>query len=138
MRQSRRYCVLLVVFLVLSVSSPSSARKKSRGRGGRAPTFHRGGVKKRPSGWDQGKKRGWNSDVPPGIEKKGDWQPPGLGKAPDDKLPDLGKRDENKLSKPDKIILPIKEEKKGEKELKQVLTPLKVKKKLQDNRDEQK
>lgn len=137
MRRSRQYWVLLVVLLVLSVSSSSSARKKSRGGGGRAPTFHRGGIK-RPSGWDQGKKKGWNSDVPPGIEKKGDWRPSGLDKAKDDKPPGLEKKAEDKLSKPDKIILPLKEEKKVEKELKQKLPSPKTEKKLQDNTDEKK
>ena len=29
------------------------------------------GPKSRPSGWDKGEKRGWGSDVPPGLEKKG-------------------------------------------------------------------
>ncbi len=24
----------------------------------------------RPPGWDKGEKRGWNSDIPPGLEKK--------------------------------------------------------------------
>ena len=25
-----------------------------------------------PHGWSQGKKKGWNTDVPPGLEKKGE------------------------------------------------------------------
>ena len=29
------------------------------------------GPKSRPPGWDKGEKRGWSSDVPPGLEKKG-------------------------------------------------------------------
>jgi hypothetical protein len=28
------------------------------------------GPKSRPPGWDKGEKRGWGSDVPPGLEKK--------------------------------------------------------------------
>jgi hypothetical protein len=34
----------------------------------------------RPPGWDKGEKKGWDTDVPPGIEKKDDWLPPGLNK----------------------------------------------------------
>ena len=30
----------------------------------------RGHNKKRPPGWDEGEKKGWQSDVPPGQEKK--------------------------------------------------------------------
>ena len=28
------------------------------------------GPKSRPPGWDKGEKRGWGSDVPPGLEEK--------------------------------------------------------------------
>src|SRR3989344_5142759 len=33
---------------------------------------------KEPLGWSKGEKRGWTSNVPPGIEKKEGWMPPGL------------------------------------------------------------
>ena len=35
----------------------------------------------RPQGWEQGEKKGWQSDVPPGLEKKGK-----LGEDEDDRL----------------------------------------------------
>jgi hypothetical protein len=49
------FIVILSLFLVTSL-----ALAKGKGRGG-----------SNPPGWDKGEKKGWNSDVPPGIEKKG-------------------------------------------------------------------
>ncbi len=39
----------------------------------------RRGSGKRPPGWDRGEKKGWTSDIPPGLAKKGKL-PPGLAK----------------------------------------------------------
>lgn len=60
---------IVVIFLGCSLSATLVfARGGGKGHGG-------GG----PHGWSQGEKEGWNSDVPPGTEKKeGDWQPSGL------------------------------------------------------------
>lgn len=33
-----------------------------------------------PKGWQKGEKKGWEGNVPPGLEKKGDFIPPGLNK----------------------------------------------------------
>jgi len=38
------------------------------------------GRRDEPPGWQKGEKKGWEGDVPPGIEKKGGWMPPGLSK----------------------------------------------------------
>jgi len=63
-------CWVFVTFLsLLLVSSFAFAQGKGKGR--------RGG---KPPGWEKGEKKGWQTDVPPGIEKKGGWMPPGLSK----------------------------------------------------------
>jgi len=60
---------IVAIFLFYSLSA-TSVFAKSGGKG------HGGGS---PHGWSQGKKKGWNSDAPPGVEKKGeDWKPSGL------------------------------------------------------------
>ncbi|MBW2169437.1 MAG: hypothetical protein JRG69_09310 [Deltaproteobacteria bacterium] len=35
-----------------------------------SPVLAKGKGKERPPGWDKGEKKGWQSDVPPGQEKK--------------------------------------------------------------------
>jgi hypothetical protein len=142
MQKLIRYWFLLAVLLVLSVSSSSSAKKKGRGGAGKAPSFSRGETE-RPSGWNQGKKKGWNTDTPPGIEKKDGWLPPGLSKERKEKEKEIkekkikeekakGKK-EQFSSEHKKNISPIKEEKKAQKELKQGLKNQKVEEKLKGN-----
>ena len=59
------------VFIIASVLLGSSV----------APAQGKGkGHSEKPPGWEMGEKKGWTSDVPPGIEKKGGWMPPGLSK----------------------------------------------------------
>lgn len=65
MRRSRTYKSVLVSVLLVSVAALIPIGVASA---------------KRPPGWDKGEKKGWTSDVPPGIEKKGGWMPPGLSK----------------------------------------------------------
>jgi hypothetical protein len=38
------------------------------------------GQKERPSGWEKGEKKGWLSNLPPGLAKKEGWIPPGWSK----------------------------------------------------------
>lgn len=59
---------VLIIASVLLASSLALAQGKEKG--------HSEG----PPGWKKGEKKGWTSDVPPGIEKKGGWMPPGLSK----------------------------------------------------------
>ena len=47
-------CIFVVIICLFLVGSLSFAQ----------------GPKSRPPGWDKGEKRGWGSDVPPGLEKK--------------------------------------------------------------------
>ena len=60
---------IVVIFLLYSLSV-TSVFAKGGGKG------HGGGS---PHNWNQGKKKGWNSDAPSGVEKKDeDWKPSGL------------------------------------------------------------
>ena len=55
---------LIKVFFIVCLSlifAVSSTYAKGKGRG------HN---KNRPSGWEEGEKKGWDSDVPPGLEDK--------------------------------------------------------------------
>lgn len=79
MREIVRYWVVLVVLLLLPVSSPIMAKGKGRSGAGRTSGFSRERPG-RPSGWNQGEKKGWNTDIPPGLEKKNDGFPSGLSK----------------------------------------------------------
>ncbi len=63
------HCVFVTFLSLLLVSTLAFAQGKGRGRSGGEPP-----------GWEKGEKRGWHTDVPPGIEKKGDWMPQGLSK----------------------------------------------------------
>ncbi|NVM23948.1 MAG: hypothetical protein HWN68_19490 [Desulfobacterales bacterium] len=63
------HCVFVTFLSLLLVGSLAFAQGKGRGRTGG-----------KPPGWEKGEKRGWHTDVPPGIEQKGDWIPQGLGK----------------------------------------------------------
>ena len=62
----------LVVFLMLSffLLGPSFTMAQETEE-------ERTGTSEAPPGWDKGEKEGWSSDVPPGIEKKGE-MPRGL------------------------------------------------------------
>lgn len=66
MRKLMRNCVFVTIASILLAGSMVFAQDKSNGRGNKPP------------GWQKGEKKGWKSDVPPGIEKKGDSIPPGL------------------------------------------------------------
>lgn len=71
MERARRlmaWAVVLTTPLILLVTGKVMPKSKGRGYG------------EAPSGWSKGEKKGWTSDVPPGIEKKGGWMPPGLSK----------------------------------------------------------
>ena len=68
MRKLMRNCVFVTIASILLAGSMVFAQGKSKGRGNKPP------------GWQKGEKKGWNSDVPPGIEKKGGSIPPGLSK----------------------------------------------------------
>ncbi len=62
-------CIVVVTILSLVVAGSSAlADGKAKGRGSKPP------------GWDQGNKKGWDSNVPPGIDKKGGGMPNGLDK----------------------------------------------------------
>lgn len=66
-RAMRWYSFVAIVSIVLSCSLVlAEGKAKERGN--------------KPPGWEKGEKKGWKSDVPPGIEKKGGWMPPGLSK----------------------------------------------------------
>ena len=74
MCKAKRWCSLLVIASMLLAISPVFAKSnKAKGRSDQPP------------GWSKGKKKGWVSNVPPGIEKKGGWMPPGLSKEEKDK-----------------------------------------------------
>jgi hypothetical protein len=60
--------VLVLIFVVNSVTVQAYAQGKGRGQ------------KETPPGWEKGEKKGWFSDVPPGIAKKEGWIPPGWSK----------------------------------------------------------
>ncbi len=53
-----RCWIFIVIVCLFFVGSLDFAEGKSKGPGDRPP------------GWDKGEKKGWNSDVPPGLEKK--------------------------------------------------------------------
>ena len=49
-----------IIFLLLLLAVPPTfAKGKAKGQ-----------TKQSPSGWEEGEKKGWESDVPPGQEKK--------------------------------------------------------------------
>ena len=48
--------ILIVLLTIFFLSPQASAGDKGKGR---------------PHGWSKGEKKGWNTDVPPGLEKKG-------------------------------------------------------------------
>ncbi len=56
------------IFVVISTTIPAYAQGKGRGQ------------KEIPPGWEKGEKKGWFSDVPPGLAKKEGWIPPGWSK----------------------------------------------------------
>lgn len=61
-------CWMAVVCLSLLLTGlPALAKGKGKGQG-----------IKRPPGWEEGEKRGWQSDVPPGMEHRDNGLPPGL------------------------------------------------------------
>ena len=66
MRKLMRNCVFVTIAAILLAGSMVFAHDKSKGQGNKPP------------GWQKGEKKGWKSDVPPGIEKKGGSIPPGL------------------------------------------------------------
>jgi len=66
MRKLMRNCVFVTIASILLAGSIVFAQDKSKRRGNKPP------------GWQKGEKKGWKSDVPPGIEKKGGSIPPGL------------------------------------------------------------
>ena len=71
MDRARRLMVWTVVLTTTSmllITGKVVGQGKDKGRG------------EKPPGWSKGEKKGWTSDVPPGIEKKGGWFPPGLSK----------------------------------------------------------
>ena len=60
---------IIVIFLFCSFNA-TFVFAKGGGKGHGSSGSH---------GWKQGKKKGWNTDVAPGIENKGeDWKPSGL------------------------------------------------------------
>ena len=52
--------ILIVLLTIFFLSPQASARDKNKGRD-----------KEAPPGWSKGEKKGWNTDVLPGLEKKG-------------------------------------------------------------------
>lgn len=68
MRRVVRWCSFVTIASILIAGSLALAEGKAKGRGDK------------PHGWEKGEKKGWEGDVPPGIEKKGGWLPPGLSK----------------------------------------------------------
>ncbi len=70
MLKNRLILLWIVVFFLSCSLSATFVFAKGGGKGYGSSS---------PHGWSQGKKKGWNSDVPPGIEKKDeDWKPSGL------------------------------------------------------------
>lgn len=57
----KRIIIILFILLlsVVFIGSPAIAQGKGKSQNG-----------DRPAGWDKGKKKGWQSDVPPGQEEK--------------------------------------------------------------------
>ena len=66
MWKAMRRWFLVAIGFVLLASSLALAQGKAYGRNGKPP------------GWGKGEKKGWQSDVPPGLEKKLGGMPPGL------------------------------------------------------------
>ncbi len=66
MYKAMRCWVFVAIASLFLAGSLALAQGKGKGRGGNPP------------GWEKGEKKGWQSDVPPGIEKKGGSMPPGL------------------------------------------------------------
>ncbi len=54
MNMTKKYWIFMVIICLLFVASSSFAQ----------------GPDSRPHGWDKGEKKGWDSDTPPGLEKK--------------------------------------------------------------------
>jgi len=54
-----RFWVFIVIAVLFLVGSLDFAEGKSKGNGDR------------PQGWDKGEKKGWHSDAPPGLDRKG-------------------------------------------------------------------
>lgn len=61
--------VLVIVMCLIFILNPAMIIAYAQGKGQ--------GQKERPSGWEKGEKKGWLSDVPPGLAKKEGWIPPG-------------------------------------------------------------
>lgn len=58
-------CLIFLMSLSLLPLDDAVAREKGGGPSG-SP-----GPSERPPGWDEGEKKGWDSNVPPGLEGKG-------------------------------------------------------------------
>ncbi|HHT9140481.1 MAG TPA: hypothetical protein ACFYEA_03245 [Candidatus Tripitaka californicus] len=57
-------CLIFLMSLSLLPLDDAAAKEKGGGPG-RSP-----GPSERPPGWDEGEKKGWDSNVPPGLEGK--------------------------------------------------------------------
>jgi len=79
-RSRQKWLLIMIVFIFLLFSTNRVLWAQGKGD------------IKIPSGWEKGEKRGWEGNVPPGIEKKGNWLPPGLNKGKPEKW-DKGKRE---------------------------------------------
>ncbi|MGD8368453.1 MAG: hypothetical protein PVG78_12495, partial [Desulfobacterales bacterium] len=55
--------LLLSAMISLLIAAPAGAKGKGKGGG-----------QDRPYGWDQGEKRGWKSDTPPGRENRPEYR----------------------------------------------------------------
>ncbi len=66
MYKAMRCWVFVAIASLLLAGSLALAQGKGKGRGGKPP------------GWEKGEKKGWQGDLPPGIEKKDVWLPQGL------------------------------------------------------------
>ena len=73
MKHERFGWVIVVCLSLLLISVTAFAKGKGKGHSG-----------DRPFGWDQGEKKGWQSDVPPAMEKADDSHTPGLSKDKED------------------------------------------------------
>lgn len=91
-----RFWVFIVIAGLFFVGTLAFAEGKSKGNGNR------------PQGWDKGEKKGWHSDVPPGVDRKGnsgEGKPKGkkIKKNKDDKSSDdNGSSDDNSDDKKEK------------------------------------
>jgi hypothetical protein len=120
------------------------AKGKGQGRAGSTSGFSRERPA-RPSGWNQGEKKGWNTDLPPGIKKKDDRFPPGLSKEEMVRKREIKekKRKEEKakrerlFSDTEENISPEEAKERAQKELKQRIRNENMENKLQGKVDEQ-